>query len=127
MPTPLLADLTSRDPQRVWASACAIIKLRNDAELRELVAQLPALRQATSGLNLGGALRANSTYVDFAIQKLEFYQHGRGCMCQLYLRYDLYDPLQEQNNENTRIISITIDRAAWTTIYACHCTLCGAR
>jgi hypothetical protein len=80
----LLEEITSRDAVRVWASSCAIIKLRDSAQLHLLASQLEAIRAATENLELGGMLIPNTVHLNLALRKLDYHRQGAGCLCRLY-------------------------------------------
>lgn len=123
----LLEDITSKDPQRIWASACAIRTLRDPQTLALLVAHLDEIKQSTNGVPLGGALRPNASHLAFAIRKLEFVKNQSGCLCSLYTLDDLYDPAKEEQAGNIRILASTSDKETWSSVYECQCCLCQAR
>lgn len=118
----LLEDILSRDPHRVWLSSCAIIKLRDTAILDELVTYLEEIRSATEGVNLGGMVYPNASHLAFALAKLEFIRDDRGCLCQLYPRYEFYDPKLEEATGN--IIHLTVDESG-PDDFTCTCANCG--
>lgn len=122
---PLLDDITSGDAQRIWSGAIAIARLRDPAQLDELSRQLPAIKGATEGVALGGAVFPNKGHLKFAIAKLEFWAANAGCLCALYPSYLFFNPEQEQEAGHVRILSSTIDRDAWSIAYSCGCALCG--
>src|SRR5687768_447474 len=102
----LLEDITSKDPYRIWSSSGAIRELRDIEELKYLASHLEEIKQKTAGVFLGGALRSNSTHLDFAIRKLEFVKTSQECLCRLYLLDDLYDPDRELKAGNIRITGV---------------------
>lgn len=122
----LLQDITSRDPERVWLSSCAIRTLRDADEIAVLVHNLDEIKQKTKRLNLGGSLRPNASHLDFAIRKLEFLKSSSDCPCALYLMDDLYDPAKEEKEGNIQITGTIM--ADWgVDHYECICKLCGVR
>src|SRR5688572_25310012 len=123
----LLEDITSRDRVRVWASSCAIIKLRDTVELDALSARLADIRTATANLSLGGMVFPNAEHLNFAIRKLEYHQQRAGCLCRLYSEYLMFSPEQEEAAGNIRIEAITYIKEKWVDTYSCVCTACGAR
>ena len=122
----LLQDFLSRDAQRIWAASCAVIRERDAAQLDELSAHLPVIRRATYGVELGGALFPNAQHLKFALEKLEFWKEKRGCLCQLYPRYLLFDPKREAQAGNVRILAEVVDREQWSSHFSCQCAICGA-
>lgn len=121
----LLDDITSNDPGRIWSSSCAIRVLRDAEELRHLASRLDEIKRETKGIALGGALRPNSTHLDFAIRKLEFISSSKDCLCMLYLLDDLFDPKKEEKAGNIRITGTTCIDGKWVDHYSCECVLCG--
>ena len=123
----LLADITSRDTTRVWSSSCAIVKLRDPAELDLLAANISEIREQTMGLDLGGMLMRNSEHLDFALKKLEYWKARKGCLCHLYPGYLMYDPHKEATAGNVRIDETTYTDGKWVDAYFCTCTVCATR
>src|SRR5687767_634081 len=116
----ILADITSRDQARIHASMWAIIKLRDGAQLDALAAALPEMEQATAGLELGGMFYSNNASLQFAFRKLRYHRDHAGCLCALYLAWDLYDPEPEAEAGNVRL-DVTGDET-----WRAECTSCGA-
>lgn len=113
----MLADLTSRDPERVIRAMWAVIALRDAAQLDALAAALPEIEQATVGLALGGLFYSNDATLAFALRKLRHHRDREGCLCELYPEHLLFDPEKEAEAGNVRPAGL--DR--W------ECTACGAR
>ena len=120
----LLEDITSGDAHRIWASACAIAKLRDTSELDLLSAHLAEIEAKTSGIPLGGALFSNSEYLKFALRKLRYHQAKAGCLCRLYPEMVMFNPAREEEAGNIRILD-TIYSGQWISCYLCQCTLCA--
>ncbi|UWX63791.1 hypothetical protein [Deinococcus rubellus] len=76
LPDRLRADLLSRDTERVWASACAVIRLHDSAALSELVRRLLEIERFTADLNLGGGLFQNSEHLMQALRVLRAHRDG---------------------------------------------------
>ena len=125
--SPLLEDITSCDPMRIWSSACAIIKLRDTPELDRLATHLGEIESATRNVGLGGALFPNSVHLRFALRKLAYHRDHPGCLCRLYPEYLLYNPQQEAATGNVRIDDVTYLDGNWVDAYTCTCLVCGAR
>jgi len=123
----LLADITSRDPARVWSSSGAITKLRDADQLDYLASNLGTIRESTQNLSLGGAVFPNSEHLRFALRKLEFHLARAGCLCALYSEYLFYDPQQEADAGNVIVEEITYIQDKWVDTYRCRCTSCGQR
>jgi hypothetical protein len=101
--------------------------LRDIEELKYLATHLEEIKEKTKGVPLGGAVRSNSTHLDFAIRKLEFVEVSNECLCRLYLLDDLYNPDREQKAGNIRISGEVLIDGKWIDYYECECTLCGQR
>jgi hypothetical protein len=124
----LLADLLSRDPTRVWSASSAIRTLRDSKELRRLSQHLDQIRQDTNTVQLGGALRPNSSHLKFALFKLAFVAKSEGCLCQLYAADDLFDPNREEKDGNVRVLSrVMLAETSYIDHYMCECTFCDAK
>lgn len=123
----LVDDISSRDPVRVWSSACAIIKLRDAAELDVLASHFESIKSNAEGLALGGALFPNSEHLRFALRKIQYHRDGRGCLCLLYPEYLMYDPAKEQEAGNIQIDSTTRIDGKWIDFYSCTCKRCGVQ
>jgi hypothetical protein len=123
----ILDDITSTDPHKIWSSSCAIRELRDVEELKYLVSHLEEIKQKTKEVFLGGALRSNSTHLNFAIRKLEFVKTSKECLCRLYPLDDLYDPNREHKAGHIRITGVIRIEGKWVDYYECECTLCGQR
>ena len=122
----LLDDITSRDPTRIWSSACAIRTLRDEGELSALANNLDMIRERTQGVSLGGALRPNSSHLQFALRKLEFFRNASQCLCVLYSQDDMFDPGKEAAQGNVRILETVRLEGGWVDHHQCRCSLCGA-
>ena len=117
----MLADLTSRDPARVHSAMWAVIKLRDPEQLDALAAALPEIERATAGLELGGIVYSNDRSLAFALRKLRYHRDREGCLCALYPELLQFDPEQEAEAGNVRIVET--GRETWL----CECRVCAAR
>ena len=124
--TALLADFLSRDPTRIWSASGAVMHSWDRATLLDLAGRADDIRRATKGVDLGGALRANTTHLEFALRKLAFVQAAKGCFCGLYPMNDLFDPAREAKEGHVEILDEGFDVAAGTGHYRCRCTFCEA-
>lgn len=122
----VLADITSRDPQRVIAAMWTIVASRDPAALDALAAALPEIERATKGLELGGIFYSNDETLAFALGKLRYHRDGAGCLCGLYPGHLLYDPEKEAAAGNVRILETRHVDEKWLDSYGCQCTACGA-
>lgn len=120
-PATLLLELTSRDPHRVWAAVHAVIRAPR-AELLLLVPALPEIRQATQGLDLGGALFPNTQHLEHALRVLEAARDGL-CPCQVYPAWLFYNPEKEAARGAVEILSSS--EPDWHMTYTCRCLSCG--
>ncbi|HYJ80549.1 MAG TPA: hypothetical protein VEW03_13130 [Longimicrobiaceae bacterium] len=126
MPT-LLEDITSRDRTRVWSSSCAIIKLRDAAQLDELAGKLSEIEEKSQDLSLGGMVFPNAEHLRFALRKLAYHRERTGCLCRLYPEYLFFNPEEEAAGGHIRIDDVTYTENKWVEAYHCTCTACGAR
>lgn len=122
----LLDDLTSADPTRIWSAACAVRRLREPTALQALAQHVDDIRQATRGVDLGGALRSNATHLAFALTKLDWVRRADACLCGLYPMDDQYDPRQEAADGHVRILGTALIEEKWVDFHTCQCTGCGA-
>jgi hypothetical protein len=123
----ILEDLTSKDSHRIWSGACEVRNLRDRGELARLASHLDEIRESTRLVPLGGALRANSSHLTFAIRKLQFVVDSSDCLCALYEMDDLYNPETEKTAGHVRIIGTVLTGEKWVDHYECECIDCGAR
>lgn len=123
----ILEDLTSGDSQRIWQGACAIRQLHDRDELMRLAGHLAQIRDRTRGIALGGTFHPNASHLAFAIGKLEFVKHGKGCLCALYEQDHFYNPVDEEKGGRIRILDTTFASGAYVDSYDCECVTCGAR
>lgn len=78
----LLDDILSGNPQKVWSSSCAIIKLSQDDErIKEFIPYLEEIKAKTANLDMGGLLAPNDRFVKKVIKILEHYKMERECSC----------------------------------------------
>lgn len=122
----ILADITSRDPQRVVGAMWALVGLRDAADLDALVAALPEIERATAGLELGGMFYSNNETLAFALRKLRYHRDRAGCLCGLYPGHLLFDPKKEAEDGNVRIVETRYVDDKLLDSYRCECALCGA-
>ncbi len=121
----LLADLTSKDPTRIWSASCAVVYLRGLQELDRLAQHVAEIRRQTEGIELGGMFVPNAERLKFALHKLEYYRDRVGCLCQLYPEHLSYNPRQEAAAGNVRIEEIIYLDGDWVDGYVCICTVCA--
>ena len=126
MSAALLADLTSRDPQRVIGAMWAVVRLRDPAGLDALAVALPEIEQATAGLELGGMVHSNADTLAFALRKLRHHRDRLGCLCALYPEHLLFDPEKEAAAGHVRILETRYVQDRWLDAFRCRCTACGA-
>ncbi|SEE00558.1 hypothetical protein [Ruania alba] len=124
--TPLLADLLSRERARVLHAVWEIVATRDPAVLEPLATSLSAIDRAASRLDLGGALHANASSLEHALQRLRLFRDGT-CLCVAYtLRLPFYDPAKEAGRGHIRIEG-EVPRKDWVPDRICACTACGRR
>lgn len=117
----ILAKFMSRDPHQVWEAAHAAIRAPRHEQLL-LVPDLPVIRQATQGLDLGGALFPNTQHLEHALRVLEAARDGR-CTCEGYPTWLFYDPTEEAAVGAVEILSTSAPD--WHMTYSCRCLTCG--
>jgi hypothetical protein len=81
--TDTLGDLLSRDPNRIRQASWDIISARDTALLEILRTALPAIRQATANIELGGMIQPNRAALTHALGKVQNYRTWR-CWCDDY-------------------------------------------
>lgn len=122
--TDSLGDLMSADPHRIWQASWDVIATRDTALLEGLRAALPAIVEATEGVELGGMIRPNRDALAHALGKVRRYRRWR-CWCDDYPRLLAYDPSREEERGHVRVLGQ--DRSAWPATYECECAVCGRR
>ncbi len=123
----ILDDLLSGDPMRIWSASGSVRHLRDQLELLELASHIDKIRNATKGVNLGGALRPNSSHLNFALQKLEYVRDSKGCLCKLYTLDEMYNPKREEASGYIRIVETKYLEGKWVDYYSCECVYCGVK
>jgi len=124
MTVSIFDDITSRDPMRIHAAVWAILRLRDAEVLDALAASLPEIEGATAGVELGGMIYPNRKTLEHALLKLEYHRGRKGCLCALYPELLLYDPEQEAQAGNIRILDTQYFDEKWLDSYRCECTAC---
>lgn len=109
----VIQDLTSKDSQRIRKSGLIVIhNSQNEEEIESLLPVLTKIKQATNGLELGGAFASNNRFYEFPIEIIEFYKSQksfwnsqRKCSCCLYLSksYEGFNPEKEAENESIQL------------------------
>lgn len=121
----IVRDITSRDPSRVWSSACQIADL---CQIRErilpLIPYLSEIQTKTVGLELGGAFAPNQRFINFAIKTLQFYRDGDECPCNLYRELDSFDPAAEKEKGNITILDLVSEDGRYVDYYSVRCNKC---
>ncbi|MGL4310314.1 MAG: hypothetical protein ACRCSU_07485 [Paracoccaceae bacterium] len=120
----LVAALVSCDASEIIAASHKIIASRDRPLLAGVAGHIRQIETRTVGIDLGGMLRPNASYLDFAIGKLRFAAVGQDCFCKLYPHYDLFLPRAEEKSGHVIILDEKIDRAEWSTLYRCRCVDC---
>lgn len=120
----LVEEITSRNPQKVWRSACKIISEGQDrSRISPLIEHLPAIVEKTKGLKLGGAFAPNQRFVDFAIRTIEFHRDSSDCTCELFTEHGV-DPKKEVEKDNVLINETERIDDRWITYYLLNCKKC---
>jgi hypothetical protein len=101
----IIDKITSRDTHNVWSSACEIISWgQNHEKILPLINYLPAIKEKTKELDLGGAIAPNQRFIDFAIRTIEFHRDNKECSCNLFLEHSI-EPKKEKEKGNITIIN----------------------
>lgn len=118
----LIADMTSRDEQKVKSASCEIIQcVQNRGIIVPLIEYLPKIKNVKL---TGGFIAPNQRFVNFAIRIIEFYRDSNNCPCELYKEYDRFDPEIEAGKGNIKIKNILSDNCY--PEYLTECLKCGA-
>ena len=89
----VIQDLTSKESQPIRESGLTVIQnSQNEKQIESLIPFLFKIKQATNGLQLGGAFASNNRFYKFPIEIIEFYKNKKSiwrgnieCSCSLYL------------------------------------------
>ncbi|PPF53922.1 hypothetical protein C5B94_09150 [Clavibacter michiganensis] len=122
--TDTLGDLLSADPHRIWPASWGVIATRDTALLESLRGALPAIVEATDGVELGGMIRPDRDALAHALAKVRRHR-SRRCWCDDYPRLLAYDPSREEERGHVRVLGR--DASGWPATYECECTVCGRR
>ena len=126
IPDQTLADFLSGDGARVVAAAHAVRGCHDRAMLAVLAEQMGRIRAVTRGLDLGGALRPNVSYLDVALRKLEA-ARGNACLCTVFSSDEMADPQTLAAAGVVEILSEIDDPKLWETRSDLRCKVCGTR
>lgn len=122
----IIREITSRDPDEVWRSACEIISSGQEPlKIKPLIGFLPLIKEKTRGLEMGGAFASNQRFVDCAIRTIEFYKNNGGCPCALFGGHDCMDPNKEAEKGYIRITDKVLLDGNYVDYYLATCTRCG--
>jgi hypothetical protein len=124
--SPLVADLVSGDGERVLAAAWAVLRTRDPEVLGPLAQALPAIEEATNGLDLGGALVSNASHVTSALARVALFRRGI-CLCTAYPSHQFHDPAKEEGRGLVRVVGEVPNDRQWEPDRICVCTDCGRR
>ncbi len=120
----IVTDFLSGDPDRVLTALWAVVHTRDPQVLAPVVAALPAIRQATEELELGGILVPNRRNLQHALDRVELV--GKGvCLCAAYPSHLGYDPAKEENRQHVRIVDTRHNDQQWVPDRICECRDCG--
>lgn len=120
----LLEEILSGDPQMVWSSSCAIMKLSQDDErIKEFLPYLDEIKAKTADLDMGGALVPNDRFVKKVIKILEHYKTDSGCSC------CLLDGNDNPNYYQTIDIKeeVKLKDSNWVEYYLVECKKCNQK
>lgn len=121
-----LEDLLSRDVPRILTASGKLLHEWDLEVLNELADHLPVIRKQLEGLEFGGALFPNQEHVNRALKRIEYAHQHKGCLCQMYVGYLMYDPKRENKAGRVRITSTVYVQEPWVDHYLCECMACGA-
>ena len=125
-PDQTLADFLSGDVTRVVAAAHAVRGCHDRAMLALLAGQIDRIRAATRGLDLGGELRPNASYLDVALRKLEA-ARGIACLCTVFSSDEMANPQTLAAAGVVEILSAVDDPNLWETRIELRCKVCSLR
>lgn len=117
----LLEEILSGDPQKVWASSCAIMRLsQDDARIKQFVPYVEEIKAKTKNLEMGGLLASNNRFVKKIIDILEHYKKCTSCSC------CLLDGCDNPNNYSTIDIKevVNIRDSNYVDYYKVECKKC---
>ena len=135
----ILAYLISKDTQKVWEAACAIIAMGQDhTKIEPFISHLPLIQQATANLKMGGAFAPNQRFIDFALKTIEFHRDQNSCTCALYtakytsnisgtkraIQYESFNPNKEVDKGNVKIMERVYLEGNWIDHYLISCLKC---
>jgi hypothetical protein len=120
----LLADLLSKDGQRIWSASWAVVRLWDRDALRWLARHVAQIRAATAAVPLGGALRPNEQVLDLALFRMGF-AASSACFCALYAKDMFADPKCEAEAGVIDLLSQQDNAETWETIWQVACRTCG--
>jgi hypothetical protein len=124
----IIEDITSRDTHKVWLSSCEIIKSgQNHSIITPLVEYLPEIKEKTKGLDMGGLVASNQRFVDFAIRTIEFHRDSKECPCILYKEHETFNPKEEAEKGNIKIIETIMIDENYPDYYLAECLRCGRK
>lgn len=134
--------ITSRDCNKVWKSACEIIKHSHNKEfIKYFIPHLSTIIEKTNKLEMSGFFAPNQRFVDFAIKIIEFHKNKENCSCFLYIekfhlsnslskkeiKYDGFNPKKEVKKENIIFITTCYINKKWVDYYLVECCKCKKR
>lgn len=126
-PDAILEGFLSGDARRVLDAAHAVRMSRDREALAQLAPHSAEIGRATGQVDLGGAMRANSVQVKFALTKIALCTDADVCWCALYPKDDQFSPTREAKAGHVEINGEALNREEWSTLFDCTCTSCGKR
>ena len=128
----VIQDLTSKESQPIRESGLIVIQnSQNEKQIESLIPFLFKIKQATNGLQLGGAFASNNRFYKFPIEIIEFYKNKKSiwrgnieCSCSLYLSksYENFNPKKEIENESIKLNAKL--NGNYTQDYSLQCLKC---
>lgn len=79
----ILEDFLSKDARRIWSASGEVLNsvITNRDDIEALFPHLSEIRNATSGIDYGGAFLSNKRYLDKALEVIKE-SKGSGCLCE---------------------------------------------
>lgn len=136
----IIDKITSRDTNKVWESACEIIKNGQfEDKIIPIIEYLDSIKEETLNLEMGGAFSPNQRFIDFAIRTIEFHRNRKKCTCNLYvekfkltndiiereIQYESFSPEKEEERKSVKILETVRIENKWVDYYILKCTKCS--
>lgn len=127
-----LDDLLSGDAGRILSATEEILATHDTRTLDVLTDALDRIGAATIGVDLGGAFVPNRLRLAHALDRLRLYANERAngrsktnCYCRLFGGYMLASPDYYAKRKRLEVVSKTVLKEEYATVFRCRCTGCG--